>query len=77
MSEDPQITVIEGGHNEVHSIDARTSNGLDYANVYIRWDRRTGPAKALLFLARVGVEVIVRARKSKPVQVLAREARDG
>lgn len=76
MFEDPKIHVDEHVSDDVTHIAALSREGLDYLSLDLRFDTRTGPARALFLLARVGVEVIVRARKSKPVQVLAKEARD-
>lgn len=46
----------------VHSITARNAEGLDAVEIRLRFDERTGPAKALMLFARAAIEVCVRAR---------------
>lgn len=50
------------------AIFARSSEGLDAAEITVRFDKAAGPAAALGLLARVALEVVVRARESRPVE---------
>ena len=52
----------------VAHVFARSAEGLDTAEISLRFDRSTGPAKALRLLARVALEVVVHARAARPVE---------
>lgn len=71
---DIDVRVIEPDRGAPGWLVATARDGIDLAEVTIRYDGRTGTARALYLLARVAIEVVVRARNSKPVQVLHREA---
>lgn len=57
----------------VHYVHARTADGLDAAEIRLRFDKATGPARALALLARVAIEVVVHARNVRPVECGTRE----
>lgn len=79
MNEPVHVEVFEDTDpvfDEVNHIRAVSRDGVSQAMVAVRWQKSTGPARALMLLARCAVDVLVRARKSKPVQVLAKEAGD-
>lgn len=47
-------------------IIARSAEGIDGVEITLRYDGRTGTAKALLALAKAAIEVCVHARSVKP-----------
>ncbi|MGZ0151855.1 hypothetical protein ACXJJ3_32685 [Kribbella sp. WER1] len=69
---DPSVQIYSDEPYEpgqVRVIRAGSKYGLDAVYIDLRIESDKSPATALKLLARVAIEVVVRARNSKPAQV--------